>query len=225
MNDKLRLPALPVRLFAAAAATAIALAACGGDSTPAGGAATADRTPTPGATSGDRTGAGNTAAGNTSTGGGSSTTNPTPQAASSPAPGNSTVVARGELDACTLITSAEAAAAIASAVKLDHHEKNGTRSECTYVSSGNDGTEVVYLYIGSGRVERDAFDLARRTYSNARPLSGLGEDAFAVELDAPVAQVHVYKNGHYFTVAITNMHDPQRLEKARTLGQTVASRL
>lgn len=206
MNIRPPLPTVSLRLLAAIAATAVALSACGGDDA----TGTASTSTSPG---GAAAASANTPASGNGTG------------ASTTTKGGSTTAAKGEIDACALITSQEASAAIAEPVKLDHEAKDAARSECSYVSSNNEGSEVVFLYVGSSKAERGAFDLGKKTYSNARAESGIGEEAFSVELGAPVAQVHVFKNGHYFTVAITNMNDPQRLEKARALATTVAGRL
>ena len=205
MNQRLHLSTVSLRLLVAIAATAVALSACGGDDDSTGAASTS-------------TSAGGAATSSGNAGNGTA-------APSATAKGGSTTAAKGEIDACTLITSQEASAAISEPVKLDHQTKDATKSECSYVSSNNVGSEVVFLYVGSSKAERGAFDLAKKTYSNAKAESGIGEEAFSVELGAPVAQVHVYKNGHYFTVAITNMNDPQRLEKARALAKMVAGRL
>lgn len=218
MNDRLRLSTVSLRLIVAVAATALALSACGGDDDNGLAVTTTSPSGGSGTTSGSGTASGNATAGATGAANGSA-------GASATAKASSTTAAKGEIDACALITSEEASAAIAEAVKLDHQTKDATKSECSYVSSNNVGSEVVFLYVGSGKVEHDAFNLAKKTYSNAKAESGIGEEAFSVELGAPVAQVHVYKNGHYFTVAITNMNDPQRLEKARALARTVAGRL
>lgn len=80
------------------------------------------------------------------------------------------------------------------------------------------------LVTSNDHVKRD-FDFAKAAVHAPQTLSGIGQDAFALQLDAPVVQVHFIKDGTYVTLVVTNLADPARLEKAKALALAAAGRI
>lgn len=196
---------LTVRAAAyAAVAVSALLVACGGGGDDDAPAAAAPTSPAASIASGGAT--------NASAGGRATTAAPTTPA--------------GALDACSLISKADAERALGEPVNAGEGEqRRNNASTCTYNSVGNYGAHVVFIYAGRGPNERPAYDLAKRTLSRPEALSGLGDDAFAINLDALVTQVHVVKGDVYFTVAITHLTAGDRAARTRALAAAVLAKL
>ena len=130
------------------------------------------------------------------------------------------------IDACKLVTPTEAAAALGQSVQAATHTTTGSnRSDCNYSSTANSGSAVVYVLVTSGARAKTDYDVAKANLHAPQALSGIGEDAFAITLGAPVVQIHFYKDAAYVTVVVTNLNDPQRMEKAKALAARAAARL
>lgn len=191
-------------------AAAALLVACGGggDDAPA-----TDSSSPPGA-SNSSGGGGNTT--NVSTGGGG--------AAATATRGTSST--SSAMDACQLVTKADAERTLGEPVNPGEGEqRRNNTSTCTYVSTGNYGAHVVFVYAGKGPNERPAYDLAKRTLSRPEPIQGLGDDAFAINLDAPVTQIHFVKGDSYVTVAVTHLTATDRAQRARALAAVALANL
>jgi Protein of unknown function (DUF3558) len=152
---------------------------------------------------------------------------PTPTSASGeatrPAPSGGTTASPNP---CDLVSQEAAARALGQDVLPGEHEGSGRGLQtCTYVSTGNSGSAVVHVQISSDRAAKPAFQLAKDTYSGREAVTGVGDEAFKVTLDAPVVQIHVLKGGTYYTIVITNLADPSRAEKALAIARDVAGRL
>ncbi|MCC6387264.1 MAG: hypothetical protein IT302_07785 [Dehalococcoidia bacterium] len=198
--------------YAAVAAAAL-LVACGGGDGDA-----------PGAQAGSSPAS--DSAGSAGSGSSGGTTNVSTRGSSSGSGASSS--SSGAIKACALVTKADAERALGEPVNAgeEHPGRNNT-SECTYNSTGNYGANVVFVYAGKGPNERPAYDLAKRTLSRPEAISGIGDDAFAINLDAPVTQVHFVKGDSYVTVAITHLQlpQPERAQRARALAATVLANL
>jgi len=198
--------------YAAVAAAALLVACGGGDGDSPGAQAGSS----PAASSSGGSGSGSSGgATNVSTGGGSSSS-------------GSSSSSSGAINACALVTKADAERTLGEPVNAGQAQqgRNNT-SECTYNSVGNYGANVVFIYAGKGPNERPAYDLAKRTLSRPEAISGLGDDAFAINLDAPVTQIHFVKGDSYVTVAVTNLQlpQPERAQRTRALAATVLANL
>ncbi len=133
--------------------------------------------------------------------------------------------ASGVIDACKLVTKSEAEAALGSPM-ADGETDSGTAARCTYHTSDTSKPDTVFVRVGKGRAEKDAFALAKNLYADAKPVDGFGDQAFIVELGAPVVQVHILKGDTYLTVAVTDIEERERLvETARALAKTATGRL
>lgn len=129
------------------------------------------------------------------------------------------------LDACKLVTKAEAEKATSSPM-AEAEKDTGRAAGCTYHTSDTTKPDTVYVRVGSGRAEKGAFDLGKTTYSNPIELKGYGDDAFIIKLDAPVVQVHVLKGDTYLTVVVTDLDGKDALvETAKALAKTALERL
>ncbi len=196
--------------YAIVAAAALLVACGGGD----GDSPDAQAGSSPASNSGGGTGSGASGGGtNVSTGGGGSG-------------GGSSSSSNGAMNACALVTKADAERTLGEPVNPGQAQqgRNNT-SECTYTSVGNYGANVVFVYAGKGPGERPAYDLAKRTLSRPEALSGLGDDAFAINLDAPVTQIHFVKGDSYVTVAVTHLTAADRAQRARALAATALANL
>jgi Protein of unknown function (DUF3558) len=131
------------------------------------------------------------------------------------------------LNPCDLVTQEAAARALGQDVLAGERENGSTRGlqTCTYVSTGNSGAAVVHVQVSSDRVAKPAFEASKEVYRTREDVDGIGDDAFKVTLDAPVVQIHVLKGGVYYTIAITNIDDPTRAEKALAIARDVANKL
>ena len=129
------------------------------------------------------------------------------------------------VDACNLVTRAEAEKATSSPM-AEAEKETGRTAGCTYHTSDTAKPDTVYVRVGSGRSEKGAFDLGKTAYCNPIELKGYGDDAFIIKLDAPVVQVHILKGDTYLTVVITDLDGKDALvETAKALAKTALERL
>lgn len=131
------------------------------------------------------------------------------------------------IDACKLVTKADAASALGSEVKASDSvaKQSGAQSDCQYLSASADSPDNVYVQVASGKVEKDAFNVARDLYKDAKPLNGVGDSAFYVELGAPVVQVHILKGDRYLIIAVLDITPNDSVGAATALAKTAAGRL
>jgi hypothetical protein len=143
-------------------------------------------------------------------------------AASQPAASGSGGTSRtGNVDACALVTREEAAAALGQAVLPGDKTPEG----CNYVSEGDSGSKVVYIQVSAPNRAKQTFDFARQAFKDTKPVAGVGDEAFVLELGAPVAQVHFRKGDVYITVVVSNYSINDRVARATELAKKAASRL
>jgi hypothetical protein len=121
-------------------------------------------------------------------------------------------------DPCTLLTLADATAAMGSPVINAPHLGTGV---CQYQSPTQAGDGVTLEVINGGR---DQFDAARDNTSPTILLPGIGDSAFMFVSVAGFAQVSVIKGSLYFTVTVMNQRDHHLKESATTLARKIASR-
>lgn len=184
---------------------ALLLQACGG-----GGGSKA--TPSPAAGSNNQAQAGTT---------GSTSQGSTDQAKAS---GSS----NGDVDACKLVSKADAEKALGEPVKAGEPEVSGLKAKtysCTYVSEGNYSAHVVLVQVTRGGDQKQTYDFARKAYKEVTDVKGIGDEAFSVQLGAPVSQIHVRKGDTFFSIVMTQISENGRPAEGRALAQLVASRL
>lgn len=133
--------------------------------------------------------------------------------------------AAGELNACDIVTLADAAKVLGSDVKAAESSSSRDKADCQYLSTSSSVPDNVYIQVGASRAEKDAFELAKTIYKDIKPISGLGDDAFYIELGAPVVQVHVLKGGKYLVIAVLDISPADRVADATALAKVAAARL
>lgn len=139
--------------------------------------------------------------------------------------GNNNSASDVGIDACALVTASDAESALGSPVKAGESSKGSNKSDCQYLASSPSVPDNVYIQLGYSRADKDAFELAKTIYSDPRPLQGIGDDAFYLELGAPVVQVHVLKDGKYLVIAVLDISPDNAVADATALAKTAASRL
>lgn len=121
-------------------------------------------------------------------------------------------------DPCALLTLADATAAFGSPVVNAPHAGTPT---CQYQSPTQAGDGVT-LQLNEGG--REKFDFDRNQVSGAKPLNGIGDEAFEFVSAAGFVQVYVIKGERYFTLTLMNERDHHLKQSAAALARKLAVR-
>ena len=156
----------------------------------------------------------------------------TPAASDQPAgpsvaPQQSTSQAGAAVDPCTLITQAEAAAALGGSVDAGQQAAAGA-SSCLW--SGNDPSKIASTDgVEVSVITVSTFDKSHKAGSGitVTPVPGLGDEAYFVDLGIGYMNLHVKKGSAAFTVTVMISHGAtDKLEAAdKSLAQLIVGRI
>lgn len=145
------------------------------------------------------------------------------QGASTPAAGNPTGAAPVALDACSLITAAEAAAALGQPVAAGVVPEPGA-SSCMYVDSAQAANAVDISITRVADFKPDQKSIPGLAIT---PVSGVGDAAYYVNLGGGYLTLNVRKGQTTFSVAVLlkGASDSQLETAEKTLGVAAAGRI
>ncbi len=123
------------------------------------------------------------------------------------------------LDACDLLTTADADEATSGAVT---RVPAGPANACYYQVRAPAGDGVSLQLIDGGRAK---FDFDHKRMLNTTPLSGVGDAAFEFVSLAGFAQVYVIKGDTYFAITLTSHRNRNLSGSAARLARKVADRI
>ncbi|KKK04988.1 hypothetical protein [Micromonospora sp. HK10] len=119
------------------------------------------------------------------------------------------------VDACALVSKAEAERLAGTALE----DAKPVQDSCTYSGPVTGPTAQVEVYVGDGA--KKYLDIERDLGHELRPLSGVGDEAYATG-----EAVFVNKSGRWVTVRLVRLNDPAENRKPlETVARTVAGRL
>ncbi|MEP6769476.1 MAG: DUF3558 family protein [Acidobacteriota bacterium] len=122
------------------------------------------------------------------------------------------------IDPCTLITKAEAEAALGMSVTGPETERDGDGVTCTYTHSAT----TLVVHVGRQPSSVSAIEQARTLYGeNAKILSGIGDAAF----EGPGRMISGVKNSTLFLINTGAGPGIMSEDKFLALARTVAARL
>ncbi|MGC9665334.1 hypothetical protein ACNTMW_02125 [Planosporangium sp. 12N6] len=150
---------------------------------------------------------------------------PQPPAAAGPAAGTATLdpanaevttaPSRARVDPCALVTRPEAEKL--AGTPLD--DAKPVRETCTYTGPVSGPTAQVEVFVGDGA--KKFLDIDRDLGHDLRPLSGVGDEAYAED-----GTVFVNKSGLWVSIRLTRLNDPAENRKPlEELARTVAARI
>ena len=147
---------------------------------------------------------------------------PTSAPAASEAPAASVPAAASTVDACTLITEAEATTFLGSDPGPGQSSGTADQPACAYGAS-----LTLSIQPSAGKAQYDADRGAASGSGNSTDLKGVGDAAFAFVVGGTIGQLEIVKGSAVVTVNIQGDPSLQNVTVVRltTLGTTVASRM
>jgi len=145
-----------------------------------------------------------------------------------------TETAKGLIDPCTLLTKAEAEAALGEQVKepefTDTKNPLGQKL-CLYSPVSENTGRFIQIGLvqneGMGKNLRDQgynveqlYTETKKNLTDAKPVSGIGDEAFW-----GTNGLHILKGNVYLNISVGNSSKPENLELAKGLAEKVVSRL
>lgn len=147
-----------------------------------------------------------------------------PSTGATGATGTPTTGAPKTLDACTLITSAEAAAALGKPVDAGTPPEPGANS-CLFMASGAVTTDSVEISITTG----SDFNPNKKSIPGLTitPVSGVGDAAYTVSIGAGLVVLNVQKGQTTFSTSVLlhGASDGDLLAGEKTLAQLILGRI
>ena len=137
---------------------------------------------------------------------------------SAAAPSSPNVAGSGARNGCTLLTKADAAAALGGPVG----DARQGRDTCYYGSLAAGSDSVTLQLIDGGRSK---FDFDRGRIQRTASVPGVGDDAFVFVSQAGFVQLYFIKGTGYASLTLANAHDANRIESAKALARKIAARL
>lgn len=137
---------------------------------------------------------------------------------SSSLPAPPKAVPSGVVDACAVLTKADAAAALGGPVG----EPRRGGDTCYYGAMASGGDSVTLQIIDGGRSK---FDFDRGRLQRTAGVQGVGDDAFLFASQAGFVQVYFMKGAVYASLTLQNSRDGNRIENAKSLARKIAAHL
>ncbi len=145
-----------------------------------------------------------------------------------------TGAAKGLIDPCTLLTKSEAEAALGETVK--EPELKDTKNPlgqkiCFYAPVSDKSDRFIQLSVvqnegmtknlrDSGYNVKQLYEETKKNLTDAKPVTGIGDDAFW-----GTNGLHILKGNEYLNISVGNTSKPGNLELAKGLAEKVVGRL